>query len=94
MSCKKKQAESYFSEFTNFSVKIPWDCFVYILTNFLQFEMINKRGSKRLFINGEIRFTADEPHGRGDDYIYKEDRRRALNEISKIYDFKKKVGEM
>lgn len=78
MPCRKKKALFYFEEFENLSIKIPWDCFVYIMTKILNFEMINKGGSRRLFVNGEIRFTADEPHGKGDDYIYKDDRKRAI----------------
>jgi len=78
MPCRKKKAQRYFDEFENFSVNIPWDCFVYIMTRFLGFEMVNKGGSRRAFVNGEIRFIADEPHERGDDYIHKADRKKAI----------------
>lgn len=84
MPCKRKEAQHYLDNFENFSVKIPWDCFKYILTKFFGFEMISKRGSKRLFVSGEIRFTADKPHGRGDNYISKYDRQRAISEIKKL----------
>ena len=84
MACRKKEAQRYFENIENFSIKIPWDCFVYILINFLGFEMERKRGSTRLFINGEIRFTADEPHGKGDDFIYRDDRRRAIRAIQRL----------
>jgi len=46
--------------------------------------MIKKSGSVRLFVRGEIRFTADEPHGKGDNYISKYDRQRAIYEIKKL----------
>jgi len=84
MSCKRKKAEKYYKEFKNFSVKIPWDCFVYILINFLGFEMVKKRGSKRLFIKENIRFTVDEPHGRGDKYVDKFGRKRAIIQIERL----------
>ncbi|MFW6131608.1 MAG: hypothetical protein ACOC5F_03315 [Candidatus Aminicenantaceae bacterium] len=84
MSCKKKNAEKYYKEFKNFSIKIPWDCFVYILKNFLGFEMVKKSGSKRLFIKENKRFTVDEPHGRGDRYVDKFGRRRAITQIESL----------
>ena len=84
MSCKQRDAEYYLEEFENFSVKIPWDCFVYILTIFFGFEMKSKSGSKRAFTNGTIVFTADEPHSKGDDYIYKYDRQRAIRALKSI----------
>jgi hypothetical protein len=84
MSCKKKDAQYYLEEFENFHVKIPWDCFVYILTKSFSFEMKKRRGSKRSFTNGIITFTADEPHGKGDDYVYKWDRQRAIRELKSI----------
>lgn len=81
MACKKKKAEIYLKEFENNSVKIPWDCFVYILKNFFEFEMVNKSGSKRLFRRGRIRFTADEPHSKGDKVVHKDDRKRAIIQL-------------
>jgi hypothetical protein len=84
MSCKRKKAEKYYNEFKNFSVKIPWDCFVYILINFLGFEMVKKSGSKRLFMKENIRFTVDEPHGRGDKYVDKFGRKRAIIQIESL----------
>jgi len=84
MSCRKKKAQFHFDEFENFSVKIPWDCFVYILTKFLNFEMFMKKGSKRLFVRESIRFTADKPHDKGDKYVFKSDRTRAIIEIKKL----------
>jgi len=84
MSCGRKKALHYLNEFSNFREKIPWDCFVYIMTKILGFEMVKKRGSRRLFVKGEIRFNVDEPHGKGDDYIHKSDRMRALNAIKML----------
>jgi hypothetical protein len=46
--------------------------------------MIEKPGSIRLFIKDEIRFTAHEPHGKGDDFVHKADRTRAIREIGKL----------
>ncbi len=84
MPCRKKKAQYYLQNFEDFSIKIPWECFEYILTKFFGFEMIKKSGSVRLFVRGEIRFTADEPHGKGDNYISKYDRQRAIYEIKKL----------
>jgi hypothetical protein len=84
MSCRKKDAEDYLGEFENFHINIPWDCFVYILTKFFSLEMKKKKGSKRAFTNGKITFTADEPHGKGDNYVYKWDRQRAIRELKSI----------
>ena len=84
MACKKKDAQYYYENFKDFSVKIPWDCFVRILTEMLEFEKTNQRGSSRLFEKDDIKFTAHEPHGRGDKYVHKDDRRRAIIEIKKL----------
>jgi len=84
MPCRKKEAQYYLENFEKFSIKIPWDCFKYILINFLGFEMFKKSGSVRLFMKGEIKFTAHKPHGKGDDYISKYDRQRAICEIKKL----------
>ena len=43
--------------------------------------MIKKSGSKRLFLKENIRFTVDEPHGRGDRYVDKFGRKRAIIQI-------------
>ncbi len=93
MSCRKKEARYFLENFEDFSIKIPWDCFVYILTNFLDFEVINKSGSKRLFVNGIIRFSADETHNKGDSYVFKYDRIRAIGELKKMGVFEEKGGD-
>jgi hypothetical protein len=51
--------------------------FVKILTSHYGCEMKNKSGSTRLFTKGEIRVTADEPHGR-EKYVSKYDRQRII----------------
>jgi hypothetical protein len=84
MSCRKKEALYYLKEFENFSVNLPWDCFVYILTKLLGLEMKKKPGSKRAFTNGRITFTADEPHGKGDCYVHKYDRQNAIVQLKRI----------
>lgn len=45
--------------------------------------MVNKPGSKRLFIKGGIRFTADEPHGR-EPFVAKWDRKRAIGALERM----------
>ncbi len=71
---KKKQID-YIENFCNFSVLLPWKEFVKILVNHYGCEKVNKSGSKRLFIKGQIRVTADKPHGR-EKYVSKLDRQR------------------
>lgn len=80
----KKKRIYYYEHFKELSVRIPWKEWIYILKNYYGFEMIAKRGSTRLFVKGEVRFTADEPHGRGDDFVSKADRKRAIREIEKL----------
>ena len=84
MSCRKKAAEYYLGEFENFHVNLPWDCFVYILTKLLGLEMKEKPGSVRAFTNGQITFTAHKPHNKGDRYVHREDRRRAIVALKSI----------
>lgn len=45
--------------------------------------MKNKSGSARLFICGEIRVTAHEPHGR-EKYVSKPDRQRAIKYLVNV----------
>ena len=45
--------------------------------------MKNKSGSARLFICGEIRVTAHEPHGR-EKYVSKKDRERAIKYLVNV----------
>ena len=60
----KRKERHYIENFCEFSVELPWKEFVKILINHYGCEMKSKRGAARLFIKGEIRFTAHEPHGR------------------------------
>jgi len=73
---KKKKGTDYVKNFCNLNVLLPWGEFVRILKKVYGFEMKSKPGSARLFIKGEIRFTAHEPHAR-ESYVSKEDRKRA-----------------
>jgi hypothetical protein len=78
----KKNKEFYEENFSNFSERLPWKDFVAVLRDF-GFEMVNKRGSKLLFIKGEIRFSADEPHGR-EPFVSKWDRKRAVDALERM----------
>jgi hypothetical protein len=80
----RKKRKHYYENFKSLSVKIPWDDWIYILQNYYGFEMIKKSGSERLFIKGEIRFTAHKPHKKGDKFVHKSDRKRANREIEKL----------
>jgi hypothetical protein len=74
----KKNIDFYVANFSNFSERLPWSFFVKVLTKYYGFEMKNApRGSARLFIKGNIRFSAHEPHGR-EKYVSKPDRKRAI----------------
>ena len=46
--------------------------------------MENKRGSCRVFIRENERFTADEPHGKGDKFVSKEDRKKAIRALVRL----------
>lgn len=74
----KKNLEFYAANFSNLNERLPWKYFVKVLTNYHGFEMINaRRGSARLFIHGEIRFNAHEPHGR-EKFVALMDRKKAI----------------
>lgn len=86
MGISKKTAECYYHNFKELSVKIPWRYYKHILRKYYGFEMYpagRTSGSKRAFINGEIRFTAHEPH-RGDDIVDKVSRKNAIRAIVMI----------
>ena len=74
---KKKKIKYYIQNFKNYSIKIPWKDFVKIMTSHYGCEVVKKSGSARLFIRGNIRITAHEPHGR-EDFVSKLDRQRAI----------------
>ena len=88
----KKDYLHYKANFDDFSVLIPWKDFVKIMNKEYGFEMINKRGSVRAFVNGEIIFTAHEPHKR-EPYLSKTCRTNAIAAIKKIEILKKLEAE-
>jgi hypothetical protein len=79
----KINLEYYIKHFKDYSVKIPWKIFEKILKNHYGCKMNKKRGSARLFICGEIRITAHEPHGR-EKYVSKKDRERAIKYLVNV----------
>jgi hypothetical protein len=80
----KKNLQFYVENFSNFSERLPWKFFVKVLTAHYGFEMENaRRGSARLFILGNIRFTAHEPHSR-EKFVSKIDRIKAIRFIDLI----------
>ena len=82
---KRKRLEHFRDNFENLSIPIPWECFVAVLEKCHGFEMSNSPGggSARIFIRGEIRFIAHEPHGR-EDMVSKGDRKRAIEAIGRM----------
>lgn len=87
MGISRSQADYYYEHFKELSVKIPWRYFRYVLLRYYGFEIYpagRTSGSKRAFINGDIRFTVDEPHGRGDDYVDKVSRKNAIRAVEML----------
>ena len=80
----KTKKEAIIANFRNFSIPLPWKSYVYILTKEYEFEMENKRGSCRAFIRENERFIADEPHGKGDKFVSKEDRKKAIRALMRL----------
>jgi hypothetical protein len=78
----KKNKEYYRENFSNFTEWLPWDFFVAVLHDY-GFEKVNKPGSARLFVKGEIRFNAHEPHGR-ERFVSKYDRKRACDALERM----------
>ena len=59
---------------------------MYVLKNYYGFEMYpggRTSGAQRVFVNGEIRFTAHEPHG-GDDHVDKVSRQNAIRAVEML----------
>jgi len=79
----KKDLKYYVDNFDNYSERLPWKNFVSVLTKHYGFEMKNGKGSARLFIKDDIRFSAHEPHGR-ESFVSKPDRQRAIRAINSI----------
>ena len=80
----KTKKKSIIANFRNFSIPLSWKSYKYILTKEYGFEMENKRGSCRAFIKGNERFIADEPHGKGDKFVSKEDRKKAIRALIRL----------
>lgn len=81
---RKKKREFYRKNFANLSIKIPWPYFKDILIKDFGFEMESKRGSIRVFVKGDIRFTVHEPHGKGDPVVSKWDRKKAIQALDAL----------
>ena len=81
---KKKKKINILANFRNFAIPLEWKSYVYILTTEYAFDIENKRGSCRVFVRGSERFTADEPHGKGDKNVSKEDRKKAIRALIRI----------
>ena len=80
----KTKKKDIIASFRNFSIPLSWKSYKYILTKEYEFEMENKRGSCRVFIRENERFTADEPHGKGDKFVSKEDRKKAIRALVRL----------
>ena len=80
---KKKKREFYRKNFADLSIKIPWKYFKDILIKNFGFEMESKRGSVRVFVREDQRFTVHKPHGKGDPFVSKWARKRALGLLDK-----------
>jgi hypothetical protein len=84
---KRKRVEHFFQCFYDFSLPIPWDCFVAVLKRYYDFKMSKKSkgGSARFFFHQETgeRFTVDEPHGR-EKIVSKWGRERAIAAIERV----------
>jgi hypothetical protein len=76
----RKDKEWLVSNIRNLGAEILWDDFVWVLTNRFGFRIINKPGSRRVFVKGTVRFNAHEPHGRKP-FVHIMDRRRAIEAI-------------
>jgi hypothetical protein len=79
----KKDLKYYVDNFDNYSERLPWKKFIDVLTKHYGFEMENGDGSARLFILGQIRFSAHEPHGR-EKFVSKYDRKKAIKFVNSI----------
>ena len=86
ITLSKKELYSHRDSFRDWSVRMPWKAFVDVLTKCYGFDMINKRGSSRVFVREDERFTADEPHGR-EKFVSKEDRKKAIRALTRLGEF-------
>lgn len=95
MGISKKTAENYYKNFQSLTVKIPWKFYVYVLKHYYNFEISSAgrtSGSKRLFNNGEVRFTAKEPHDR-EPIVDRTSRENAIAAIKRLEALREKKGE-
>ncbi len=76
----RKDKEWLILNIKNLRAEILWDDFVWVLTNHFGFKIINKPGSRRVFVKGTVRFNVHEPHGRKP-FVHRMDRRRAMEAI-------------
>jgi len=81
---KKKKREFYRKNFADLSIKIPWKYFKDILIKNFGFEMESKRGSVRVFVRENQRFTVHKPHGKGDPFVSKWARKRAIEVLDAL----------
>jgi len=84
MAYGRKKRTYYKQHFNDLSINIPWKDWVYILTKHYRFEMILKSGSIRAFERGGIKFIAHEPHGGGDDFVHRYDRKKSIRAIEML----------
>lgn len=67
MGISKKRLEYYSNNIEDLRIKIPWRYFAPVMKKSYGFEVFSggrTSGSTRFFVNGNVRFNADEPHGR------------------------------
>jgi len=76
----RKDKEWLILNIKNLRAEILWDDFFGVLTNYFGFKIVNKSGSRRVFVKGTVRFNAHEPHGRKP-FVHRMDRRRAIEAI-------------
>jgi len=80
---KRKKVDFFEENFDNFSVPIPWDCFVAVLKRKGFEEGKSSGGSTCIFVCGNERLTVHKPHG-GDNIVSKFSRERAIEAIERI----------
>ncbi len=81
---KKKKREFYRKNFADLSIKIPWKYFKDILIKNFGFEMESKRGSVRVFVRKDQSFAVHKPHGKGDPFVSKWARKRAIEVLDAL----------
>lgn len=87
MGLSRKKAVYYNENIKNLSVKIPWRYFRFLLIKHRGFDMVpagKTSGAKRAFVQGEVRFTVDEPHRGKDENVDKTGRNNAIRAIEML----------